>query len=287
MGETFRLVIDRGGQLLTLVVVLALPTALAAAAALYYGLRDVVLIIDETDNIFEVQGFEATSAVVMAVAVLVNVLASFVLSAAVARHAVFARTDRAERWNESLQGGLRRAPRVLGVTILVALAYVLPVAVLIGISIPMPALLLITLPAIIVGTLWFWVRMTFATTAAAVAPRERASMSVSLRLSKGVFGALLGRLCLLVLVVIGAQLASTVITAPLAAWSGNPTPIAAGDTEIRMIDLFGGNAFIFGLQQVIGSLVGGFVACLYGAGMAILYLDLGGPLDEEYASPLN
>ena len=54
-----------------------------------------------------------------------------------------------------------------------------------------------------------------------------------------------------------------------------------------MIDIFGGNPAVFALQQLIGAMVGGFVAALYGAGMAILYLDLGGPLDEEFATPFT
>lgn len=286
LGETFRLVIDRIGHLFTLIVVVSLPTGLLAAYALYYGVRDVVVVFGQdalgNQTIDRVDGFSAASFAPAGLAMLLNLLASFILAAAVSRHIVFARTDRAESWSASLRGGAGRGFRVLGVSFLVGLIVAAGVIVLVIPALILPPLLIVIIPAMIVGGCWLWSRLTLATTGAAVAPKGVGSIKSSLELTQGLTMAIFGRLLLLLLIVIVIQLIGSFLTAPFAAGFGGASGIDPTTDELRMIDIFGGNAAVFGFQQVVGAIVGGLASSLYGAAMAVLYLDLGGPLDDEF-----
>lgn len=277
-SESMKLVVDRSFDLFRLIVVLVLPAGLLSGLLIYFALEDARLLFtydaNEAVTGVEFDGFEGGIMVWAFLAFLLNLLASFVLAGAVSRQAVFARTDRPEPWTSSLMGGLKRSPRVLGVSLLLGLGLVL----LLLFTVLFWPLLFITLPLAVL----FVVRLALATTSAAVAPKSTGAIANSIRLTSTFAWAILGRLMLMILVVFALQLVVGLVTAP---FSGGGATFENGDTELRLIDLIGGNLAVFGFQQVVGGVVSGFASAFYGAGMAVLYLDRGGELDEEFAMP--
>jgi hypothetical protein len=282
LSETFRLVFGRVGHLFVLIVLLTVPAGLLTGAILYSTFSDGVLLIETDANDvttgFDVTGIDGSDGLIAALTVFLNRVAGVVLAAAVSRHIVFARTDRAESWSSSLLGGAKRTPRVLGVALLLVVVFALGVVVLLVGPILFPFLYIVTIPAFVVGGLWVWARLTLATTAAAVAPNGVGSIANSLKLSKGLVPPLIGRLLLLVVITLAVQFIASVATAPFASGS-----IEAGATEMAFRDIMGGNPYSYALQQVIGAIASGFSAALFGAGMALIYLDLGGQLHGEFA----
>ncbi len=277
-SESVRLVLDRSFDLFKLIAVLVLPTGLLSGILLYLAVRDarVLFTYDQNDVITDIgfDGFRGGMFTWAVFAFLLNLLASFVLAAAVSRQVVFARTDRPEAWTQSLVGGLKRSPRVLGVSLLLGLGLFL----LLFFTVLFWPLLLITVPLAV----FFVVRLALATTSAAVAPKSTGAVANSIRLTSTFAWAILGRLLLMLFVVFAAQLVIGMIAAP---FGGGSATFQNGDPELPLGDFFGGNLGVYGFQQVVGGLVSGFASALYGAGMAVLYLDRGGELDEEFAMP--
>lgn len=277
-GESMRLVLDRSFDLFKLIAVLILPSGLLSGILIYFAIRDarVLFSYDSDDVITDVgfDGFNSGIAIWAVLAFLLNLLASFVLAAAVSRQVVFARTDRPEPWTQSLVGGLKRSPRVLGVSILLGLGLFL----LLFFTALFWPLILITMPLAV----FFIVRLSLATTSAAVAPVSTGAVANSIRLTSTFAWAILGRLLLMLLVVFAAQLVIGMVSAP---FTGGGATFENGDPELALGDIFGSNLGVLGFQQIVGGLVSGFASAFYGAGMAVLYLDRGGELDEEFSMP--
>lgn len=275
-SESMSLVFGRSFDLFRLIVVLILPSGIISGLLTYYTVRDARILFtydsDEVISDLSFDGFNGALAALAGFGFVVNLLASFVLAAAVSRLVVFARIDRAEQWTSSLAGGLRRSPRVLGVSLLTGLGAVM---LLISTALFWP-LLVLTIPLLVV----FIVRLSLATTSAAVAPKGTGAIANSIRLTKTFSWPIFGRLVLMLLVIVGTQLVVGLVSAPFA---GDGATFQNGDPELRLIDLLGGNLAVFIFQQIVGGIIGGFTSAFYGAGMAVLYLDRGGELDEEFA----
>ncbi|MBT8240241.1 MAG: DUF2510 domain-containing protein, partial [Acidimicrobiia bacterium] len=142
MTETFRLLVNNAGALFTLMVVLVIPASLLSGIGTWFGVRNLVIIIDEdapADQLpFEVEGLESLGLVVAGL--VLNFFLSIVFSIAGTRLAMSGRFAPAQHWSEALTTGVRRLPPVLGWGIVAALFF--------GTS-----LVLLTLLTVVVGFL--------------------------------------------------------------------------------------------------------------------------------------
>lgn len=289
MGATFRLVMKRAGHLFPLVVLLSVIPGIAVAIALYAALKDLALVVlpsfqsTEVDSI-DIEGFDAGRMVPVGIAVVISVIGALLLSTAATLQFAKAAASEPERWDQSLRRALGRSPRVLGISLLTGLIFLggLLVFVLLAVAVAtiFAPLLLLLLPVGFVFLVWLGLRLTFATTAAALAPRGVGSIRQSFRLTSGRLWWLLGRLCLLLLCFVGLQFAGSLATAPFSAFVG-PSPADLEGSRVELIDLMGGSLPLFAFGQLVSLLVGGCVTALSSAGLVLLYRGSGGEIESS------
>ncbi len=281
----FRLTASRAGHLFPLVVLLSLLPGIPVALLTYVAFKDVTLVIDQDEqtgvvNEFSIDGFESSRLLPVAAATLISYLLSLLLSTATIIQIERASSSEPQRWDESLRQALRRVPRVFGVTLLVtlALAAVLALVVVLNIvlAVSAPIALLLTVPAAVFVVVWAAIRLSLATTNAALAPKGTGSISESLRLTSGKSWPLFGRFLLLLLVLLGVQIMSSLASAPVTAILGPDTPDFTTSSETPIIDLMGGSLPLYLFSQLVGILAGGVATALLSAGLVGLYRDLGG-----------
>ncbi len=285
MSEFFGWFGARLGHLFTLMVVLVLPVSMLAAGLLWWAISPITFVAVAGEE--EVRGFEPARVAVAGVAFLVQFLLTFLFSASVARQSALAAAEQPEPWDATLRYVVRRIPRLAGGN--------LAVSFLIGAVVLVPALLglaiglatgggdgiavgfgifalgaLITLPIIV----WLAVKLSLATTAAAVGPKGSPMVRASWNLTKGSWAGLFGRLVLLVLLGFASNFALSALSFPF-------TSQQQFDPEADVLvfgDLFGGPIAFIGMQFV-SSIVSSLATAIYGAGLFGLYRRLGGEID--------
>jgi hypothetical protein len=132
----------------------------------------------------------------------------------------------------------------------------------------------------LVGGLILYGRYGMMFTSPMIAERGYRSPLVVHRITKHATWGLIGRSLLLVLITMAASLAGTAITGPLGSLGGGQT-LEPGAEVIRVADVVGGNMGIFMLVQLMNAVVGALTVLIWHVGMALLFDDLGGQIDEE------
>lgn len=286
-GSLFRLTASRAGHLFPLVVLLSLAPGIPVAFLTYLAFRDVTMVIDQDEqtgvvNEFSIDGFEPSRLLPVAAATVLSYALSLLLSTATIMQIERASSAEPQRWDESLRQAVRRVPRVFGVTLLVGLMLVFVIALVVVLNavlaVSAPIALLLTVPAAVFVVAWSAIRLSLATTNAALAPKGIGSISESLRLTSGKSWPLFGRFLLLLLVLLGVQIVSSLATAPVTAILGPDTPDFTTSSETPLIDLMGGSLPLYLFSQLVGILAGGVATALLSAGLVGLYRDLGGRL---------
>lgn len=273
---------SRAGHFFPMVVLVLLPTTLLNGLAAWFALHNAVLLTDSDTGAITFtnpSGGPGRYALVAASSVLL--LASTVLLAVSATRQALAVLDEApEPWSVSMLAALRRLPAALLVGLAVGGTVVGLYALLLVSGAVSPALLLITLPLWIVGSLLAAVRLSLALCAVTVAPVPRRGLGLSWTLTRSRFWALLGRLALLVVVGLMFSILSNLVAAPLVAIVGGAASSGASPTanEIHFVEFMGDNPAVFAISQVFNALGNGAATIVWAIGMLLIYRSLKGPI---------
>ncbi|MFW2383648.1 MAG: DUF2510 domain-containing protein [Acidimicrobiales bacterium] len=287
MTETFRLLVNNAGALFTLMVVLVIPASLLAGGATWFGVRNLVIIIDEdaAGNEWPIsfEGLESVGLVVLAFAL--NFLLSMVFSIAGTRLAMSGRFASSQLWSQALATSIRRILPVIGwgiVGVVIFVGALLAMSVLTGFATFLsPAVgILVGLVVFVVGGLVLFGRYAMIFTSPMIAGSGSRNPLVVNRITAGSTWGLIGRGVLLVLVISAASLAGSIITGPLGTLGGSQ-PVDPDANVIRLTDLIGGNIGIFMLVQLMNAIVVSITALMWHVGQGLLFEDLGGELDPE------
>lgn len=280
LGETFRLLGQRLGHLFTLAAVLLLAPTVVGLAALYAAL-DGVRYADGGWT-----GAEPARFVVAGIGVVVVFVATLTFTGAINRQGMAAAGGDPEPWTASLAGGLRRTPRIVGANLAVWVpVVVVAVVVLVGAAL-VPVLLLVAVPAVVVGLVVVWVRSGLLTTAASVAPRGTSSIGAAFGATRGRFWAFFGRFLLIATLYWAVQTGGSIATAPVAGLG------AAPDDEAILVDeetgellrldfgeLVTDNVGVLGFTLVVSALVQAAGSAVSSLARVSLYRSTGAPVD--------
>ncbi len=286
MTETFRLIINNVAAVFTLLVVLLVPASLVSALGLWYGIRDLVIRIDENapagENPISFEGLGPLG--FLAVALVVNVVLTFVFTIASTRLIMSGRFESGFAWSRGLTSGIRSFFPILGWSIVAGLAFAgfIVVFAVAAVALGLVGAIGIFLAVIValVGGVYVFGRYALAFTSPMVAAKGQRSIARVHQLTKGRAGGTIGRVGLLVLVSIAASLAGSLVTGPLAAMGGGET--FNPDTEvIRFVDLLGGNLGLFLLTNLMNTVVSAVSLLVWHIGLSLVFEDLGGTVDPE------
>ncbi len=281
MTESFRLIINNAGSLFTLAVILLIPAALISAVAIWFGIRDLVLIVDEQNSAepFRIEGAESLPVAGLGLAA--NLLFTFLFAICATRLALSGRFGPAMSWEDSLGSGLRRLLPSIGWTLVGGFVLVVAFAILLAVS------ALLGPFGVLVGIILFLALFTFGfgryamafTTPYVAASGSRNPLAVH-RATRGHTAGTTGRTFLLFLIAVTASLAGSFVTGPVAALGG-AEPVEAGDTVFRIADILGGNLGLFLLTTLVNSIIGAVATLLWHVGQASMFEDFGGQMDPE------
>lgn len=285
LSGLFRVAIDRAGHLFTMIVVLLVPTRLLFGMLVWYGLGDAVVTIDEdTGSLgFVNPGAGAGVYGLLVGSFVLSVLAGLLLMVAVARQAVATVEERTEPWSTSMSGAIARLPRTVGVA-LVPIGAMLGLFIAMNISVAIvPPLLLLTLPAWLIGSVWIGVRLVLAPFSAALSPPGVASVRQGWSMSRSIFPALFGRIILLGMVGLGMSLVAAIVSTPFTAIGGASSEAAFDLTadEIVLGEILGDNPAIYAISQLFGALGNGAALALSAIGLTLVYRNLDGPIERD------
>jgi len=288
MTETFRLIVNNAGALLTLAVILIVPASLVAAIGTWYGIRDLVFSIDE-DAVGNPFSFEGTGGLpLVAAALVINLILTVVYSIGGTRLAMSSRFGNKMGWSEALSSGFSRILPVFGWSIVGVALFMVALAVMVGITavagVVNPGLgIPVGLVLFVVGGLALYGRYSMILSSPIVAAKGSRNPRTVHRITMGSTWGLIGRVCLLLLITTAASFAGSALSSPLASIGGTQ-PIEQGDNVIRFTDLLGGNVGIFMLVQLMSAIVGALTVLLWHVGQSTLFEDLGGEIDPVLRS---
>ncbi|MEZ5409687.1 MAG: DUF2510 domain-containing protein [Acidimicrobiales bacterium] len=283
LREAVRIGKARAGHFFPLVVLLMVPTTLLNGLALWLALREAVITTDADAGTiaFDNPGGSAGLYVLVGLSSLLVAVASLVLIVASARQAQAELDERPEPWSVSLAGTGARLVRSLGVgAALLGILGVLYGMVAASIAFA-PALVLLTFPLWLVGSVLALVRLCLAPVAAALAPPGTRALRISWDLTQGRFWAVFGRCLLLVLVGLMLSVLASLVASPFAAIGGEgASSLQPGAERIPLEELLGSNPAVLAIRQLFGALGNGAATVLWGIGLSLLYRNLSGPVEE-------
>jgi hypothetical protein len=268
-------------------VVLVIPASLLSGGATWFGVRNLVIIINEDAPAGEwpvdIEGLESLGLVVLGF--VLNFVLSIVFAIAGTRLVMSGRFGTAQLWSEALAASVRRIPPVIGwglIGALVVIAVVLAMALITGIiAVVSPVLgIVVGIVVFVSGGLVLLGRYGMIFTTPMIAARGSRNPIVVNRITAGSTWGLVGRALLLVLVTSAASLAGSIVTGPLGAIGGSQ-PLDPDSNVIRLTDLIGGNIGIFMLVQLMNAIVVSVASLIWHLGQGLLFEDLGGQIDPE------
>ncbi|MGF1597701.1 MAG: DUF2510 domain-containing protein [Acidimicrobiales bacterium] len=285
MSELTRTVTDRAGHFFPMIVLLAIPPGLLNGVAVWYVLRNAVLVTnsDTGEFSFTNPGAGPELYAVVVISFLALVVATVYLAVAASRQARAQHDGAPEIWSASMLDGLRRLPRALGFTALVGGALVLAYVVMIVIGVAAPVTLILSFPVWLVGSFLIATRLSLGIIGASLAPAGVSALAASWHATGGRFWTVLGRLVLLVIISISLSLVTSVAATPFLAIGGGgaSSPAGANGDELRLADLMGDNPATFAIGQLFSALGNGVATVVWAIGLTLLYRDLGGPVEER------
>ncbi len=304
-GTLFRTIINRAGHIFTLLMVTLLPANLVALLVAWMSIRDITITdanisteqcptgFNEIECALEVDigGWDNSWIIPIALALIFFFFMYLLFNLAVAHQVHEALDEPAVPWVTSLSAATRALPRYLGYGLLILVALMVWLfAVTFAAALGGAALFIIAVIASIALAVLAWIKLSFFTVAAAVAPNGTSPLKASIAVSSdGRFGAVALRLFLLALSGIALSLGSQVISVPVSAIVGSGlnqdllTDLTDDDDSpaaFRVGDLVD-NPAALGISIVLGLLVQAAGTGLQGSGAAVIYRDAGGPARQK------
>lgn len=289
ISESFRLLVQRSGHVLPMVLIFVLTLSVPSSFALWYGLRDTVVTFDPNGGAPEaVYGGSQAALIIAAVLFPVSTLLSYLLKGSAIRHAWAIQAGTPEPWSESVMDCLRRSGRIIPVSAARTLLYWgLSGLFFVGL-LASPAVILL-FPVLLVLLIAIWVFFSFANTVATLGGPDDRPFATSRRLSAPVFFPLFGRLLLLGFLSVNLVLVFGFIGTPFTALAGGTGEAVAPSTEtLRFNELLGVNAAVFALGSLFSAIGLGANYVLSAVGTTLLYRKLDGPVaDPPDSHPLE
>jgi hypothetical protein len=284
MSEVFRVATGRAGHFFTMIVVLIVPVGLASGLSIWYSIRQAVLITNSSTGevSFANPGGSGLAYALAGSTLALLAVASLYLAVAAIRQAESVLEERVEPWSASMRSGLGRLPRALGVATVVGLMVTAGYLVMVVSAVVAPPLVLLTLPAWVAGAILLATRFSLGHVAAAVAPPGAGCLATSWGLTRKRFWAMLGRMALLLLISVSLSLVTSLAAAPFTAIAGGSggAGFEPGSEEIRFGDILGDNPATFAIGQLFSAIGNGASTVVWAVGLALVYRDLSGPLEE-------
>ena len=194
--------------------------------------------------------------ILLVLGVLAVWIAGNVLQAAVSRVTLSDLRDQSLTSSDALRLALRRVPRLMGVDIQVVLIFLVAGFAVVMAGVAAPALLILLIPAFLVGAVYASVVMSLAYVVASVGPATP-SLRYGVRLVRGRFWGTLGRMLLLFVVLLAASLAVGLVF----------TLAGFGGVALQVV------------SQLVQTAVGTAITVVGMIALAIIYYDLGGESD--------
>ncbi len=278
-SESFRLLIQRSGHFLPMILLTVLVVSIPSSFALWYGLRDTVVTFDPTGGAPEVEyGGSMTALIVAGVLFPVSTVLSYLLKGAAIRHGWAAQAETPEPWSASVKDCLRRSGRIIPVSAARTLIYWGLGALFFFGLLASPAVILL-FPVLVVLITAVWVFFSFANTVAALGGPDDRPFTTSRRLSAPVFFPLFGRLLLLAFVSLNMVLVFGFVGAPFTALvGGSGEPVQPSAETLDFNDVLGVNAAVFALGSLFSAIGLGANYVLSAVGTTLLYRNLDGPV---------
>ncbi len=277
IGAAFQNAGGRAGHLLAIVLITTVVPAAISGLLLWMVVREVTY---ENDTL---SGFGAATVVGLAAMVMLQ-LASYVLNLGALTHQlVAAERSEPQPWNASMRMAVRRAPRILGwslLALLPILGAVFVVAVIFVVSVALGILATIAAIPVLILLGFYW---QFATMAAVVTPTGVNPMKTAMSIVSGRFWAIFGRALLILLVGFGCSFAMNIVTVPLSNAIGSSidfeSSIVTRDvgSTVELVSFDGAKlangALPLMVFMVFSVLPGAVVSSLTTAGISAVYVD--------------
>ena len=279
LGEAFRLTTARAGHLLPFVLLFMLGIGLISSTALWYGLRDTVLTIDEELATVEVDyGGSAGAFVTYVLLIPVSLLGAAIVRVAATRQAWLAQAGTGETWSQTLAAIGRRFRPVLGGTVARWIVYLVLGGGFLFVAALVPPFIL-AFPFVAIALVLTWIRLSFVDQAAILGPAGVRPLRTSYRTSGRQTGRLFLRLVVLALLALAVILVISLTGSLVTAIAGaeGTTPLDPNDSVIAVNDVLGENLALFVLSAAFGSLALGAATALVAVGTTLLYRNLDGP----------
>lgn len=291
LTETFQCFRGRLGDLFAIIALVQIVSSAMVGLGLWFGLREFELLISTVGDNGDVDVSGGSTAALGAVIAVAGGLFGLSSRAAVTHQLAAAQTEPPLPWSVSIAHGLRRLPKIIGVAILTGLVLIVMWLVAAALAFVSPLLLLLTIPAALVGSIWWWIRSSLFGTAVALVPPGVSAVKTSFALTRTRVFALFGRLLLLGLIGFAASLATNVVSAPINALAGfdtqltspagTPSWLIETDNSI-LIDggAFAGSApFALLVTLLVAGILGGFVSAIRDSAHLSIFRQLDGPID--------
>lgn len=265
LTDTTRTFVHGFGDFFAVLTVVSLISTALSAPLLWLSSSGAVLVRDGNGTFTAVEGMTTSQGFMVAVGLVVVLISQVLLFTAATTHIDRVRAGESPRWQETLRTLPTRGPRVIGVMVQiigVVLVVLIVSGVLSGIGLGVVAGALA-----VAALLLLWLRSAIAATHAAL-DGPGGSLGTSFAWTKGLTWPLLGRHMVLLTIVFGVLLISSVIATPFQSLSGAAAPVE-GDLVLR--ELIGTSAPAFVAVQFINALASGLVAGLWASGMLSLY----------------
>lgn len=281
-SESFRVMIDRAGHFLPMILLFVISISVPTSYAIWYALRNTVLTFDPTTAAPEVSyGGSRPWLIAVIASVPVSTLLSYFCKAAVARQTWAHQAELPEPWSVSVLAAVTRWRRVVTASLTRTLAYWLIGGLYLVAASVTPAFILL-FPFAAAALLFVWVRLCFIGTMAVLGGSDTRPLAEGWRLSGRQLGPLTGRLLALAFIAFNMVLAFGILGAPFTAIAGAGEATVEPSTEtLRFNDLLGANPSVFALGSLFNAIGLGAGYVLSAAGTTLLYRNLGGPVDAD------
>jgi len=281
-SHLFRMLGDRAGHLFTIAAVTLLPFTAAAFVFGWQALDGVDMVVADDEVEFVGWSSGATTAAVIAGALLV--LGTLVFTTAGQHQLWAAAVDAPSSWRRSVGQGLVALPRLIGWSLVISVVVAAAVFFVVLVGVAVPLLLLVVVPALLVTLVYASIHLQFLTVSVVATPEN--ALTAALTVARGRWWAVLGRTALGWLVAMAASLAF--------AFVGQIFSLLVGADANALVESSGGtDTFHFGellpnagaavVLGIVNALQAGVSQAVSMANLASLYGDAGAPSDLSRA----
>jgi len=274
--ETLRIARERAGHFLPMVVLLVIPLSVSQGMFTYMATRDapIVMNLDTGEVAANLPDDFRLWAVLAAVSAVLSLAAGLVFGPAVARQVNSVACDAPETWDVSTIGAIRRLGRQLivaaiGVGVMLASGLSLYGAFTLA-----PTLLVLIVPALLVFYVWFVIRFSLVSSAAAISVSGEPWLAPAVALTNGRMWMLSGRLALLGAISILVSMAAGLVAFPF-----TMTDIETKPGEVILWDVSHLHPAQYAIAQVLSALASGVTVVIAMTGITLLVRSLGGNVE--------